>query len=194
MGQHPELSPPMPGPSRERAYLAYYTYNPATDTQKLDVIAPARWRRMSAGGRLSLLQQMFYANTRTHSRSGLRHQACYTGNAPQVIGAFFAEPSLTAAAPRVQTSASQDGLMIGVQFTAGNERRHFRLTACHGAGKGPFFSETLLQEGIHTLEASAGAQPSGAAQEAEQAAPAPDREAPRTPHPPRSLGPEQASR
>src|SRR5207253_5422739 len=56
---------------------------------------------------------------------------------------------------KLQGSFSSDGLMLGLQFFAENHDWHFRLTSCRASGKGPFFSEKLLDREIQALERNA---------------------------------------
>jgi hypothetical protein len=142
----------------EKEYLAYYQYNPETKEQKVDVFAPAQWRAMSAGQRFQLFDQMYFANTRAKSHSGIEHQACFTGDPERLLTQFFSNINLANKIDRVSNlapSISTDRLMIGMQYKTSKQSRHFRLIACRGSGKGTFFSTELLQQKIAEIEQQA---------------------------------------
>jgi hypothetical protein len=142
---------------KENAYLAYYTYDPDSHQETVEVFTPARWRRISDGGRADYLTKMYFANTRQFSNRQLRHQACFLGSAEEVVSTFFTmgDRGLSFDDLKLQRlSFSTDELMVGIQFTDGNTDRHFRITACRASGKGELFNYEKLLAQVEQIERS----------------------------------------
>lgn len=129
----------------EKPVIKYFSYKNKVTTEVID---SERWQGtrggFSPGGRFDYLMKIYSASTRTKSRSGQRHTACFDGRADHVIQAFFDKNnpnhhirSVQETVPRTQASTDQQ--MLGVAFTAelskGQKREmFFRLPAC-SAGK-----------------------------------------------------------
>lgn len=148
------------GDTSEKEYLAYYQYNPKTQEEKVEVFSPELWRGLSAGARYQRFDEMYYANTRAKSNRGLAHVACFTGDSKRLAASFFSPDVVLANrianVSNLTETFSEDGLMIGLQYTTKKQNRHFRLTACRGSGKGEFFSTELLDEKIKEVEQASG--------------------------------------
>lgn len=138
--------------SQEKVVLRYITFKdsktPTYDVDKSYEITPQIWQnKFRDGSRLSYLQKFFFANTRSKSNRGLRHTACFEGNARSALLAFF-EPGNANHTIRdievVRASYSRDGLAIGLELEGKlTEERtgsfHFRMRHCKHAGKNSQF-------------------------------------------------------
>ena len=137
-------------------YITYRGDQPVTES-----ISVERWRGknggFSAGGRAEYLRKFYFANTRDRSNSGLRHVACFEGLAQDVKEAFFGVHHPDNRIDQILekekvpgVSASQDGKMLGIAFSAqgrsgGKSTFHFRLAHCH-SGKSTMVSSESTDE------------------------------------------------
>lgn len=114
--------------------------------------------------RKDFLVKLYYANTRSISRSGQKHIGCFMGNAVQVANLFF--KTIDTPEELVKTlkrssltendvleldgmfvSVSEDQKMLGIEFKLKNQEqaRHFRLPHCIQGSKSPLVTEESLK-------------------------------------------------
>lgn len=130
--------------------IQYLTYR--GDTPQVERVDLARWRdRFSDGGRYDYLLKFYFANTRDVSNSGLKHAACFEGDAGQLARGFFDEKlSIRNLVGDVIATPSSDGFLIGFQFQVRDPQSkklrdaHFRLPNCSSSGKAEVISDSEL--------------------------------------------------
>lgn len=142
---------------QELPILVYITYKDSGFPKREDISAE-KWngqidKGFSSGTREQYLKQMFYANTRNASLKGLRHNACFEGDAHVVAEKFFGQESAeirNISTGRADTKASEDGRMLRVSFEHLGESERlgaasFRMQHC-SSGKsayGEYLGEKL---------------------------------------------------
>ncbi|MEZ0391048.1 MAG: hypothetical protein ACAH59_02455 [Pseudobdellovibrionaceae bacterium] len=143
----------------ESPRLVYVTYKKDGKNQT-EAITPERWNGtesgFSEGGREDYLKKFFFAHSREKSAKGLRHAACFEGAANRVGELFFSKDS--AAQIRnvrqgwVETKASSDGRLLGVQFDhAELGLVSFRMNHCH-SGKSSVSENVKVSRAIAVQE------------------------------------------
>lgn len=139
--------------------LVYVSYD-SNDNPRITQYAPLeKWASYEPGGRLDLLQKMFWSQARMKSTAGIKHAACFYGDANEVKKHFFATKADFSQGVRVyetkrlivaagksavaETRASEDGMMLNIGFTGPlyhtakkEDAVEFRLSHCR-AGKMP---------------------------------------------------------
>jgi hypothetical protein len=147
----------IPAAAREPE-LVYATYSRTPEGEpRVDRISVKTWqgeedfwsgaskqpKRFTPGLRYQYLWNAYMANSRNRSNSGLRHVACFTGDAALFFSRFLAPGNdiayLDGFVP-VTGSISSDGYLIGLEgvFNPPNQAAvpfHFRLPSCFTPGK-----------------------------------------------------------
>lgn len=103
--------------------------------------------------RRQMLEEFYFANTRSRSNSGRKNIACYTGNVDRIL-AFLADDSNKIEiedVDKVIISVSEDKKMIGIEYEINDTEkglathRHFRMPHCIQGAKAPLLSLDLIK-------------------------------------------------
>jgi hypothetical protein len=138
-----------PATAKEEASFRYITFRADSGQPEVQIITADRWKGWRPGARLDYLRKFWSATTRGASRRNIGHAACFTGVAQEIRDSFFTQgdPNVVLGqAGAVSVTASQDGVMLGIQFASRlkNEPKreyHFRMVHCEQSGKAPVYGE-----------------------------------------------------
>ena len=103
--------------------------------------------------RRQMLEEFYFANSRTISISGRKNIACYTGNVNRILD-FLADDNTKVeidGIDKVMISVSEDKKMIGIEYyifepkMATAIHRHFRMPHCIQGSKSPLLSLDMIR-------------------------------------------------
>lgn len=106
-----------------------------------------QWQAMQPGGRLSLLETLYYANSKTKSQKGNRSTTCFEGNSEELASAFFSQDRVNhlvnfidGGFPVVKPTMGKLGIYYKVLSNVIQNQnileRNFALDQCATSGKG----------------------------------------------------------